>query len=92
MENQLLQVYMKRSFNMVFLLAFPMIFGIISVSKAFVPIFFGEGYDKVAILMNVISPIILFIGLSNVTGTQYLLPTKRQKEYTISDKKIEKRC
>ena len=34
--------------------------------------------------MNVISPIILFIGLSNVIGTQYLLPTKRQKEYTIS--------
>ena len=26
----------------------------------------------------------MFIGLSNVTGTQYLLPTKRQKEYTIS--------
>lgn len=83
-EKEKINNYMKRSFNMVFLLAFPMIFGIISVSKAFVPIFFGEGYDKVAILMNVISPIILFIGLSNVTGTQYLLPTKRQKEYTIS--------
>ena len=83
-EKEKINNYMKRSFNMVFLLAFPMIFGIISVSKAFVPIFFGEGYDKVAILMNVISPIILFIGLSNVTGTQYLLPTIRQKEYTIS--------
>lgn len=83
-EKEKINNYMKRSFNMVFLLAFPMIFGIISVSKAFVPIFFGEGYDKVVILMNVISPIILFIGLSNVTGTQYLLPTKRQKEYTIS--------
>ena len=34
--------------------------------------------------MKIISPIILFIGLSNVIGTQYLLPTKRQKEYTIS--------
>ena len=34
--------------------------------------------------MSIISPIILLIGLSNVTGTQYLLPTKRQKEYTIS--------
>lgn len=83
-EKEKINEYMKRSFNMVFLLAFPMIFGIISVSKAFVPIFFGAGYDKVATLMNVISPIILLIGLSNVTGTQYLLPTKRQKEYTIS--------
>ena len=76
--------YMKKSFNMVFFLSFPMIFGIISVSDIFVPKFFGEGYEKVAILMNVISPIFLFIGLSNVIGTQYLLPTKRQKEYTIS--------
>lgn len=76
--------YMNKSFNMVFLLAFPMIFGIIAVSKSFVPVFFGPGYDKVIILMNIISPILLLIGLSNVTGTQYLLPTKRQKEYTFS--------
>ena len=76
--------YMKRSFHLVFLLAFPIIFGIIAVSDKFVPIFFGQGYEKVAILMKIISPIILLIGLSNVTGTQYLLPTKRQKEYTIS--------
>ena len=76
--------YMEKSFNFVFLLAFPMIFGIIAVAKDFVPIFFGPGYDKVVVLMSVISPILLFIGMSNVIGTQYLLPTKRQKEYTIS--------
>lgn len=83
-EKEKITNYMKKSFNMVFILAFPMIFGIIAVSNAFVPVFFGQGYDKVAILMKVISPIILIIGLSNVTGTQYLLPTKRQKEFTTS--------
>lgn len=83
-EKKKVAEYMKKSFNMVFLLSFPMIFGLISVSKTFVPIFLGQGYDKVAILISVISPIILLIGLSNVTGTQYLLPTKRQREYTIS--------
>jgi len=83
-EKEKVKSYMEKSFNLVFLIAFPMIFGIISVSEAFVPVFFGQGYDKVAILMSVISPIILLIGLSNVTGTQYLLPTKRQKEFTIS--------
>lgn len=83
-QNNKITKYMLKSFNVVFLLALPMVFGIIAVSKSFVPVFFGEGYDKVATLMNVISPIILLIGLSNVTGTQYLLPTKRQKEFTIS--------
>jgi O-antigen/teichoic acid export membrane protein len=76
--------YMRKSFRAVFFLAFPLIFGIISVSDAFVPAFFGAGYDKVRILMPVISPIMFLIGMSNVTGTQYLLPTMRQKEYTIS--------
>ena len=76
--------YLKKSFNFVFILAFPMVFGIIAVADKFVPLFFGPGYDKVVILMSVISPIILFIGMNNVIGKQYLLPTKRQKQYTIS--------
>lgn len=79
-----LKEYMQRSFNFVFLLAFPMILGIISISKNFVPLFFGTGYDKVVVLMNIISPILLAIGLSNVIGTQYLLQTKKQKKFTIS--------
>lgn len=83
-DNKKLKEYMKKSFSFVFFLSIPMIFGIIVVSKDFVPIFFGEGYENVALVMNVISPILLIIGISNVIGTQYLLPTKRQKEFTIS--------
>ena len=74
----------KKSFRLVFLLSFPLIFFIFTSSDSFVPLFFGAGYEKTALIMKIISPIILFIGLSNVIGTQYLLPTKRQKEYTIS--------
>ena len=76
--------YMRKSFRAVFFFAFPLIFGILSVADAFVPVFFGAGYDKVKLLMPVISPIVFLIGMSNVTGIQYLLPTMRQKEYTIS--------
>lgn len=83
-NKEKIQEYMKKAFNFVFFIAFPIIFGIMAVSNNFVPIFFGQGYDKVIILMNVISPILLAIGLSNVIGTQYLLPTKRQKEFTVS--------
>lgn len=83
-DTQKMKEYMKKAFNFVFILAFPMIFGIINVGKWFVPIFFGQGYEKVIILMNIISPILLLIGLSNVIGTQYLLPSKRQKEFTFS--------
>lgn len=83
-EKRAIDYYMKRSFSFVFMLSFPMMFGIISISKAFTPVFFGPGYEKTATLMCIISPIVLLMGVANVLGNQYLLPTKRQKEYTIS--------
>ena len=76
--------YMKKSFSFIMLLSFPLMFGIISVASKFVPLFYGAGYEKVVPLICVISPIIILIGLSNVTGNQYLLPTKQQNKYTIS--------
>lgn len=74
----------KTSFKFTYLLAFPMLFGIIAISNRFVPVFLGAGYEEVSLLIKIISPIILMIGLSNVIGNQYLLPTKRQKAFTIS--------
>lgn len=76
--------YMRMSFNFTFFLSFPIMFGIVSISEAFVPVFFGEGYEKVTYLIYLLSPMVLLMGIANVIGTQYLLPTKRQKEYTSS--------
>lgn len=45
---------------------------------------FGSGYEKVIPNIELIAPIIIFIGMTTVTGTQYLLPLGRQKEYTLS--------
>lgn len=83
-EIKKVREYMNKSFAFITMLAFPLMLGIISVAYHFVPVFYGEGYDKVSVLLCVISPIIVLIGLSNVTGTQYLLPTKQQNKYTIS--------
>ena len=76
--------YIEDSFCFTFLLSFPMMIGISCVANSFVPFFLGSGYDKVIVLIRVICPILLLLGIANVVGTQYLLPTKRQKEYTNS--------
>ena len=76
--------YLSKSFRFVFFLSFPMMFGLMAVSCNIVPWFFGSGYDKVVPNMMVIAPILVIIALSNIMGTQYLLPTGRQKEFTIS--------
>ncbi len=76
--------YLNHSFQFIMMIAFPLMFGIMSVAYQFVPLFYGEGYDKVAPLICIISPIIVFISLSNIMGTQFLLPTKQQNKYTLS--------
>lgn len=82
-KNQINE-YMSKTFKFVFLLATPLCLGMIAISPNFVPWFFGEGYEKVVPNMIINAPIIIFISISNVTGTQFLLPTKRQREYTAS--------
>ncbi len=76
--------YIKKSFRFVFIIAYPCTFGLMAISGDMVPWFFGEGFEAVTPCMILLSPIILFIGVSNVIGTQYLLPTNRMKQYTIS--------
>lgn len=76
--------YIEKSLKIVGMLAIPMIIGLFLVSDNFVPLFFGKGYEKVGLLMCIISPILLFIGTSSTIGNQYLLATKKEKKFTIS--------
>ncbi|MBD5105743.1 MAG: flippase, partial [Lachnospiraceae bacterium] len=76
--------YLYKSYRFIWLLACPMVMGLVLISGNFVPWFFGEGYDKVVPLLRIFSLLILAIGISNVTGVQYLVATKRQVFYTIS--------
>lgn len=72
------------SFHFVYLLSIPMVLGMIIVAKDLVPWFLGREFEKSIYIIHIISPIILLIGFSNVVGVQYLIPTQKQKEYTIS--------
>lgn len=76
--------YMSISIKFVLIFSCPFVFGIIGIASGFVPWFFGTGFEKVIPNLILIAPIVIFIGMSAVTGTQYLLPLGRQKEFTIS--------
>ena len=76
--------YMNKTFKFVFMFTIPLMFGTIVVSDTFAPMFFGVGFEKVPTIMKILSAIIIFISISNITGNQYLLSVKREKEYTIS--------
>lgn len=75
---------MYRSYRFVWLLGIPLTLGLIAVSQNFVPWFYGKGFDKVIPLLSVLSLLIIAIGINNVTGVQYLIPTKRQNTFTLT--------
>ena len=83
-NNEEIREKIYKSFKFVFLLGIPIMFGLIGISDNFVPWFYGDGYEKVKVLIKVFSPIVIFVGCSNVIGTQYLISTKKQNEYTIA--------
>lgn len=75
---------MYRSYRFVWLLGIPLTLGLIAVSQNFVPWFYGKGFDKVIPLLSVLSLLIIAIGINNVTGVQYLIPTRRQNTFTFT--------
>lgn len=83
-ERTLLYTAMYKSYRFSILICAPLCVGVATAASNFVPWFFGPGYDKVVPLMIILSLLIPALGISNITGMQYLIPTKRQKQYTIS--------
>ena len=79
-----LKKYFLKSFKFIYFLCIPIMFGIMAISSKFVPWYYGKGYDGVIDLLIITSPIIIIIGTSGITGVQYLIQNKRQKEFTIS--------
>ena len=75
---------LNKVFKIVFLLSLPLIIGLIAIAPEFVVLFLGKDYKESIQIINWMSPILLFSGLSNVIGRQFFLPTQKNKEYTVS--------
>ncbi len=76
--------YLYKSFNFVTGLSVPLMFGIMAVSRKFVPLFFSKSFTPVIPILMIESVVILLIAWSNTLGIQYLLPIKKVREYTTS--------
>jgi len=59
-------------------------FGIASVSKEFIPIFFGPGYERSIVLSIALSFCYPFISWANIVRVLYLIPSEKDKIYARS--------
>ena len=55
-------------------------FGLISISNTFVPVFFFSGWGKVVLILQLFSPQVIIIGISNCLGSQYYTPAGLRKK------------
>lgn len=83
-DNEKMKEYLNLSLIGVACVSIPMSFGLAAISNEFVPWFFGKDFNAVSILMVLLTPILFLISMNTVLGTQQLLPSNRNKEFTIS--------
>lgn len=76
--------YLANSFRFVWFIGIPIMFGIMAIAKNLVPWFLGEEFNKSVSILMLGAPLIMAIGLNNVSGVQYLIATKKQNLFTKS--------
>ena len=69
----------RDSINYILFMGFGICFGLIGVSRRFVPLYLGAGYDRVITMLMLMSPIVIIIGVSNCLGSQYYTPSGNRR-------------
>ncbi len=74
----------EKAFSFAIVLSCPLAIGLIAVARYFVPLFFGPGFDKVALLMQIYAWVIVIIPLSTTASFVILTPTKQHNKGTMA--------
>lgn len=83
-DTNQMKYFISNSYQFVWLIGIPIMLGLDSIVNTFVPVFYGPGFDRIKGLMPIYSLCVIPVALSNVTGCQFLIPTKRQNVYTFA--------
>lgn len=83
-SSEKVKKYMYISFDFVTAICFPMAFGLAAIAPKFSVWFLGNEFTATASLLPILSLVIIWVGWSNVLGTQYLLPTNQTRFFTAS--------
>ena len=83
-EKKQVKKYIDLSMEFVMLVAIGMAFGLVAVANEFVPLFFGDGFEKCVDVISVLSLSIIFSASAQIVRTQYLIPHNKDFEYTFS--------
>ena len=75
----------KKSVNFILVISLPMTLFFVLFSKPSILLLSGQDYLPAVIPMGIITPTIIIVGLSNITGIQLLLPFGKEKIVLYSE-------
>lgn len=74
----------KKSYDFILMMAFPISAGLMVLAPTLIYLFSGVSFTPAVLTLQIISPIIVAIGVSNLIGIQVLYPLDKVKIVTIS--------
>lgn len=83
-RDEQVKEYIKKALFLTLIVLLPCCTGMMAVANNFVPIFLGAEFADTYKILIMLCPTMVFIGISNVTGIQYLVAVNKNRELTIS--------
>ena len=83
-SNEKSKKFMFKTLHYASVVAIAVTVGIICISDEFVPLFFGLGYEKSAVLLKILAFNVLMSILANYIGQQCLISNDKQNQYNIA--------
>lgn len=79
-NNQMLEFreLSQKSLDFISVITLPIVFGLIILSDFIIPIFCGDTYSDAILTLQILAPVIILIGVSNVLGIQILYPQGKE--------------
>lgn len=75
---------LRKSFEFMFLMAVPLTLYFVVYAKPVVLLLSGDAFEGAVIPMQLLIPTVFFAGLSNVTGTQTMVPLGKENKLLVS--------
>ena len=76
--------YINKSLRFVFFLGIPIMFGLMGIANTLIPWFMGEEYIPVIATIQILSPVVIALCITNVIGDQYLMAINNTRVLTAS--------
>lgn len=73
--------YLHSAYNFAWFMGIPLMCGVVAISPILVPVFFGDGYEPVMIILPILSLLFIFMSFNQINATLFFISLERENVY-----------